>query len=78
MALFPPVRHKQLSREELEARQKAREERIEKATHFPWRRFFIGLVMAILAVVVLGGGVLSLVIASLIVAYFSIGLISKS
>jgi hypothetical protein len=56
------------TREELLAKQQARVERIEDSSRFPWRRLIVALFLSALAVIVVGGGILSLIMAITIVS----------
>jgi len=56
------------TREELLAKHQARVERIEETSKFPWRRMIVALFLSALAVIVIGGGILSLILAITIVS----------
>jgi hypothetical protein len=53
---------KPISRQEAEARQRAREARIRKSMKFPWVRMLLSMGAAVAVVLMLGGGLLALVI----------------
>jgi hypothetical protein len=50
--------------------------RIEEAGRIPWLRFALGIFLGLGAVVLIGGGVFSLILAVIIVALVSKGRIS--
>jgi len=64
------------TREELEALQQARVERIAKNTKVPWARYFMAVVMGLLTIILVGGGVMSLILATGVIAIVSKGRIS--
>jgi hypothetical protein len=53
---------KPISRQEAEARQRAREARLRKSMKFPWVRMLVSMGAAMGLVLMLGGGLLALVI----------------
>ena len=58
-------RRKPLSREELAALQRERDERIEAASVFPWTRLVVAAVIGVVAIAATGGGAVSLMVATL-------------
>jgi len=64
------------TKEELIALQQARVERIAKNTKVPWTRYFMAAVMGLLTIIIVGGGVMSLILATGVIAIVSRGRIS--
>lgn len=64
------------TREELEALQRARVARIEENSKVPWIRYALSAIMGLLTIVIMGGGILSLIMAAGVIAIVSRGRIS--
>lgn len=68
------VRRGPPTKEELEMRQRARVDRIRKASVFPWPRVVAAVILAAAAIVWSGGGIVSLLLALVvIIAVFRAG-----
>ncbi len=55
------------TREELEALQQERLERIDAASHVPWNSLILAALAALLSIAVMGGGISSLLLATVLV-----------
>ena len=64
---------KPIARQEVEARQRAREARLAQQMTFPWVRILLGTGTAVVVVWLIGGGLLSLFIAATIAGVLTKG-----
>ena len=61
------------TKEELEALQRAREERIKKSYNVPWIRLVVAAIGVLVSILTIGGGPLSLIVAILVVVVVMAG-----